>query len=237
MIDDAAVTAFQKLADVAQYRSDVYRLLALGFSNPTSDFVTDLQNGALVDNLRRCLDAVGLSQTHYGSALVGLTGIAAEYRTYDPRTLLTQLRVEYMRLFVGPKNPVTPIYETLHREQSGNGQAMLIVSQTALAVEKAYHEAGVHLTSHDSPDHLATELEFLVYLCEKEAIAWETANNTMAKKWRRIERDFLDDHLGTWSLVLCRQAREATNEPFYREFVTLAETFLTMETGAFQPRH
>ena len=237
VIEDAAVTAYHKLAGIAQYRSDLYRIFALGFSNPTEDFITDLQSGALVDNLQQCLDTLALNESHYGTALQGLSALTTKHQNGNPQTLLSQLRVEYMRLFIGPSNPVTPIYETLHREVNENGaRPMLVASQTALAVEQCYRKSGVKMISHDSPDHLATELEFLVYLCGKEAQAWQEDNNTMAKKWRRLQLEFLNEHLGAWGLTFCRQVRELAAERFYQYFATLAETFLYCETGAFKPR-
>lgn len=235
--EDAAVTAFQKLADISQYRSDLYRLLALSFSNPTEDLIADLQSGALVDNFQNCLEALGVGPAQYGQALRGLAEMVTKCREDDARELLKATRVEYMRLFVGPKNPVVPVYETLHREKAtATSQPMLIVSDTAVAVEAVYRNAGVQLTTHDSPDHLATELEFLVYLCDKEAAAWDSGNNTLAKKWRRMQREFIDEHLGQWAPGLCRQTRDFSNHWFYRYVAWLAETFLAMEAGAFQPQ-
>lgn len=237
VVDDAAVAAFHKLTEVAKQRSNLYWLLSLGFSNPTSDFVTNLQNGSLVEALQQGMNAMALNEIHYGSALARLSDLVTEYQDHDPGALLTQLRVEYMRLFIGPQDPVVPIYETFHREHYAEGvQPLLYVSPTAAAVKKQYRQAGVEVASHEAPDHLVTELEFLVFLCNKEAQAWQDGNNTMSKKWRRLQYGFLEAHLGLWAVSLCHQVQEVTKEPFYCYFASLAETFLHMETGAFQPR-
>jgi TorA maturation chaperone TorD len=237
IVEDAATSAFHKLANVAQHRSDLYRLLALAFSNPTEDNVTDLQSGALVENFQQSLDALGINDTHYGNALRDLIGFTVKHQADDPAVLLSQLRVEYMRMFIGPRHPVTPLYETLHREPIADGASpMLIVSETAVDVERCYREAGLKRVTSESPDHLATELEFMIYLCGKEADAWLVDNNTMAKKWRRLEREFLDAHLGAWGLPLMRQVKELSAERLYQHLAALAETFLHVETGAFQPR-
>jgi len=58
----------------------------------------------------------------------------------------------------------------------------------------------------------------------------------MAKKWRRLEREFLDRHLGTWGLPLFQQVSELSAERFYQHLAALASTFLYVETGAFAPR-
>lgn len=237
LLEDAATTAFHKLANVAQHRSDLYRLLALAFSNPSGDLISDLQRGLLVENFQLALDALGINETHYGSALHSLIDFTVKHQDDDPALLLSRLRVEYMRMFIGPREPVTPLYETLHREPAADGKRpVLMVSETALDVERCYRDAGLHMVNQEAPDHLATELEFMIYLCGKEADAWLADNNTMAKKWRRLEREFLDRHLGTWGLPLFQQVSELSAERFYQHLAALASTFLYVETGAFAPR-
>lgn len=232
---DAAVRAFQKLAELARHRSSLFWLFARGFSNPTSEFVEMLQSGALLEDLQRALGALALGESQYGSALRGLTETVTAAAGADARQLLSQMRVEYMRLFIGPQHPPVPIYETLHQEQpTSAGKPLLFVSSTAVDVEKQYREAGLRLANQDSPDHLTTELEFLVYLCEQESEAWAAGNNTMAKKWRRLEQKFLDEHLGKWAPGLCREVEKQSEEAFYRYFAAIAETVLHMEVGAFR---
>ncbi|HML20310.1 MAG TPA: molecular chaperone TorD family protein [Aggregatilinea sp.] len=237
LADDAATAAFSKLAELAQHRSDLYRLLAIGFSNPTSDLIFDLQIGTLVEDLRQSLSALALSEAQYTASLNGLVELSSRCRDDDPAAVLSQLRVEYMRLFNNPRVPLIPIYETLYREEAtATSQPLLIASPTAMVVDRCYRDAGLHMVSKNSPDHLTIELEFLVYLCGKESEAWDAGNNAMAKKWRRTEQTFLDEHLGTWGVTLFCRVQELTEERFYRCFAALAATFLRLETGAYQPR-
>ena len=51
--------------------------------------------------------------------------------------------------------------------------ALLMVSPAAEAVLESYRHAGLSLTKdlNEPPDHIATELEFMYYLCQKEMIA------------------------------------------------------------------
>lgn len=235
--EDAGMLAFQRLAEISRQRSKLYWIFSIGFSNPTSEFVNDLQNGSLAEALQQGMNALALNETHYGTAIARLSDLVTEYQDHDPAALLTQLRVEYMRLFIGPKDPVIPIYETFHREHgTDDSKPLLFVSPTAAAVQKQYRQAGIAVASRESPDHLVTELEFLVFLCSKEAQAWQEDNNAMSKKWRRLQHEFLEAHLGLWGISLCHQVQEVTEEPFYRYFASLAGTFLHMEAGAFQPQ-
>ena len=236
MLDDAALNAFHKLTELANRRREVYLIFARVFANPTPEFIEIIQSGEAARKIQDNLIALGVGQSHYEPALSGLVQLSEDLKEVDPGDLLTQLRVEYMRLFIGPQNPIVPIYETYYMDQPEGQRPLLFVSQAAINAEQKYREAGLKMSSHDSPDHLAIELEFLVYLCQKESEAWEHDNNTMSKKWRRLEQNFLDDHLGKWALTLCRQVQNETDELFYRYMASLTETFIYMETGAFRPR-
>ncbi|MDA8343060.1 MAG: molecular chaperone TorD family protein [Actinomycetota bacterium] len=65
------------------------------------------------------------------------------------------------------------------------------------AVRREYEYFGL-AASDDAPrpaDHLATELDFLQYLCFREAA---TPSPRLATSFRRAQRDFLDAHVLDW---------------------------------------
>jgi DMSO reductase family type II enzyme chaperone len=233
---DAASEAFIKLANIAQCRADLYQLFAISFQNPTQELVQDLQSGVLTENFITCFDTIAQDNTLYEEALSELKAFTEIHQNDDPVQLLSDLRVEYTRLFIGPTKPVVPPYETLHRETPGkDGEPLLFVSPTAMSVERYYREAGVKMAINDSPDHLTTELEFLVYLCNKEADAWEEADNDQARDFRKKERDFHDEHLSHWGIDFCRRTREADDSGFFTALSALLALYLHIEEGGFRP--
>jgi hypothetical protein len=93
-------------------------------------------------------------------------------------------------------------YEEAYEELSAAGA--LLGGTTAggreaelAALRREYDYFGL-VAAEDAPlpaDHLAVELDFLQYLCFREAAA---ASGRLVASFRRAERDFLEDHVLTW---------------------------------------
>ena len=229
---DAPDAAFSKLSFLAMARANVFRLLALAFYDPTPEFIQQFVSGAYVSELHGYYsDLVSHHNTNV-DALDPLKKYQAGLSTSDPAELLKEFKVEYARLFIGPGTPVVQPYETFYREnRNAEGQPLLIVSPEALAVEKAYLEAGLAMSEEkrDPPDHFAVELEFLFYLSRKESDAWTQADNEAAKKWRRRELAFFEEHLGSWGRRFCNKVQTESDHPFYRSIASFAGILLELE--------
>lgn len=61
-----------------------------------------------------------------------------------------------------------------------------------------YEFFGVQIqeANRDYPDHLVTELEFMAFLCQREAVAEAVGKDV--DSFRRASRDFLQRHLLAW---------------------------------------
>jgi TorA maturation chaperone TorD len=73
----------------------------------------------------------------------------------------------------------------------------------------------------ESPDHIGLELAFLAFLCAAEADAWEDERLLSARRLRRIQYRFLDEHLLRW-LPGFLQAVRRQGFPFFSELTELA---------------
>jgi TorA maturation chaperone TorD len=232
----AADAAFEKLSHIALARANVFGLLARAFFDPTGDLVQKLQSGAFVSELHVYFRDLLTQQVHRGEVtdllypLEPLHAVQSDLATVDPDTLLKALKVEYARLFIGPGSPEIPPYETFYNPN--NSRPLLMVSVEAAAVEKAYHKAGVAITAglNEPPDHFATEAEFLYFLCGQESDCWSAGDNRGAKKWRRMELDFLEKHLGRWGGDFCQRVETESIHPFYRSAAHFAGAFIKMES-------
>lgn len=54
------------------------------------------------------------------------------------------------------------------------------------------------LRDNHYPDHIAFELAFLTYLVNFEVLALESEFIEKANKWRKLQRDFIVEHLSKW---------------------------------------
>lgn len=231
-MDDAAISAFSKLALMSVARASVFRLLATAFYDPTPELVQQLVSGTYISELNGYYADLVSYYRRGQDALSGLMALQSELGARDQAELLKELRVEYARLFIGPGHPAVQPYETFYDpKQSAETTPLLMVSPAAMAVEQAYLDAGLAMSSNrrEPPDHFAVELEFSYYLSKKESDAWAERANADAKKWRRRELAFIDGHLGCWAQAFCEKVQAESTEPFYRALAGFASILLRLE--------
>lgn len=229
---NAAEAAFSKLAFMSMARANVFRLLAFAFVDPTHDFVEQLVSGSYISELHGYYSDL-VSHYHVGvDALEPLKTYHAGISNSEHANLLRELKVEYCRLFLGPESPAVQPYESSYDKKLKNdAKPLLIVSPIAMAVEKAYLEAGLVMQKElrESPDHFATEMEFLYYLCKKESDAWAAGNHAGAKKWRRRQLAFLDGHLAKWGCEFCQAVKVKSTHPFFQAVGHFGEAFIQLD--------
>jgi putative dimethyl sulfoxide reductase chaperone len=229
---DAESVAFSKLALISMARANVFRLLASFFYDPTQEVVEQLISGSYISELNGYYNDL-VSFHHSGvDALEPLKKYHGSLSTFDLDEMLKELKVEYARLFIGPGTPVAQPYETFYNENmTSESQPLLMISPAAMAVEKAYRDAGVEMSKQlrEPPDHFAVELEFLYFLSKKESDSWTEGNIDAANKWRRTQLAFIDGHLGCWSESFCNKIREESTHPFYRALAYFSDILLKLE--------
>jgi TorA maturation chaperone TorD len=124
----------------------------------------------------------------------------AELPGFDPgnralRVDPSRLALEYRQVFSHNLTPDCPPYETQY-----GATHIFWQSQQLADIAGFYRAFGVEVsgTAHERADHLAVELEFMGYLCAKEAHALEHAQATQAEICRDAQAKFLKDHVGRW---------------------------------------
>lgn len=236
---DLNTDSLTKIMQVALNRSDLYQLLAIAFRDPTPELVEGLLAGTFRSDASDCVSWLNTDSFVFDQALSELEQFAINHAEHDPEQILHEMQVEYFRLFIGSSEPVVFPYQTMYSEERDNlGDYVLFTSPTAQATEKAYKEAGVSLASSqvEPPDHIATQLEFLMYLCTQEVAAWKNNDIEEAKNRRRQERAFVDNFLGKWVFSFCSAVKENTTNQAYQAFASLANAYLQIEHGAFVPK-
>ena len=108
---------------------------------------------------------------------------------------------EYVSLFLASSDysPCLP-YESAYVESgSASGWA-------AVKLDRVYAAAGLSISSSfsEAPDHVAVELEFMSFLCDQEARAWEGRCLTEGINAIKRQDEFLDQHLTRWFPAFAR---------------------------------
>jgi putative dimethyl sulfoxide reductase chaperone len=233
---DRAQNDADSLARVAENLSDLYQILAIGFRDPTKELAVALLDGSLESDLVDCLQRAEIGGTDIDEALRLLRGLRADELAPRPESLLLhELKVEYARLFIGPRAPQVHPYESVYRDTPhGSGAAVLMVGPSALAVREAYRRVNGPGADDaaEPPDHVATELDFQMCLYYMEAQAWQSHDEAAAKGWRSVAEDFATGHLCRWGPELCRDVRAKSHHAFYGALARAAIAILAKEPGA-----
>jgi len=133
---------------------------------------------------------------------------------------LSRLRREYSGLFeVGSEGPPVPIREDLQTGQR---------SGTREEIVRFYDYFGYQLAENFAwaPDHLSVELEFMHFLCYREA---QQDDNQLS--YQLAQLDFLDRHLGRWVPKLVLAVDELEPGSLYSRVLASLNAFLEGDIG------
>lgn len=107
-------------------------------------------------------------------------------------------------------------YESIFLDGDG-----LLGGPLAAAVQDSYRRCGYNPhTTDSSPDHVGHEVGLLAFLCAAEADAWQDDLPSQAERMRRLQRDFLQQHLLRWLPPLLLAIRQQ-EQPFYTALANL----------------
>lgn len=194
----------------AAARSRCYLRLCAAFDYPDEAWCEAIRSGEVAAALRTGLaDVAPALATSIDWDALRETGEADD------------LAVEFTRLFdVGSSGPPCPLSGGLY------GGARMTVMEEAV---RFYNHFGLQLDEarRELPDHLQTQLEFLHYLCYREAGALRDGEDPGA--FRRAQRDFVARHPGRWVPRLRERLGEQRPMPYFRALVGLLDDFLALE--------
>ncbi|UWG96696.1 molecular chaperone TorD family protein [Dehalobacter sp. DCM] len=209
--------------------SDLYQLLAMFFRLPSEELAMGLLDGSLADDVAAIFRELGFKDSELQNIADRLA--TCQKSSADLKTLVTEMRQEYTRLFYHPKRPVLDIYETmfLYRpEEKSQAKPSLFISPAALDAERCYKKAGLQKSAqvNEPGDHLATEMEFMMYLYLKQATALQ-ANDQEELARRTVEiQEFHHVHLQKWAVSFFEHCGSLTHSTVYRLFSEIGSLYL-----------
>lgn len=102
-----------------------------------------------------------------------------------------RLSVEYAALFVGPFELIAAPYGSVYLEKQRR-----VMGDSTIATQRFYQAAGLVMDMKEPPDHIAVELEFMHYLCMKEAAALSGGAEDEACRFRELQVRFFREVMG-----------------------------------------
>lgn len=165
------------------WRASVYELFAHALAYPDAARVAALREAS-----------AGVLVAGGAIPLMRLAAIARE----APQESLEPV---YVSVTTFSSSPDCPAFETAYFGNDAQQQTHRMAD-----IAGFYRAFGVDATSGGfRPDELPVELEFMAYLCRKEAYAIEHLGPPRAGQARKAQRLFLEEHLGRWGGVFGRK--------------------------------
>lgn len=222
-VSDTAIEGVS-LAQLARWRSQVYRSLSMVFDRPMDEQV--------LAGLGHWLRQVELLQPTMPSPLErGLAGAAQWIITHasNPATLAA-LGTEFTHLFRGISRTSSPLppYESAYAEGLLYGAATAQVSQL-------YRRFNIAVDGSEPPDHISAELDFMRFVCAAEASAWPQHDGRgeerdQARRLLQDEAAFLSEHLLQWVPAFCANVRQHDGSSLYVHLSDLVQGWISLDS-------
>jgi TorA maturation chaperone TorD len=198
-------------------RGMLYELLAMCMRPPGGGFPEALRAAAARRKLGEAAAALEGGEGKVAAALEDLLRAAGEAGELD---------LAHQRLFGHTARGLVPPYET----EYGSSDPFL-QSQEMADIGGFYRAFGLTLEGdrRERNDHLSVELEFLSFLCLKEAHHALRGDAAFAEEVRKAARAFLRDHPGRFGRAFASSLAREAGHPFYRAVGGLFLAFLEAE--------
>lgn len=130
----------------------------------------------------------------------------------------TDLEPAYTSLFINRLGGVpAPPYGSVYLDEDGQ-----VMGASSLRVMQAYQQAGLVVDSPEPPDFLATELEFLYFLADREG-------SEKGEEAVRARTVFFNELFLPWITPFCQRLAAAAPHPCYAWAATLLLAFCRQE--------
>jgi TorA maturation chaperone TorD len=189
-------------------RGDCFKLLAACFYEPDKQLFLEEK---LTENLEHLLQQLSPE------------GVAAARKMQSSLKALEQetLSVDHAVLFVGPFELTAAPYGSVYIEKKRT-----VMGESTVNVARFYQDAGVSVDIKEPPDHIAIELEFMYYLCSREAAFAKDGLSVESSLLREKQSAFFFGALMPWVVDFCEAIRQGTDNGFYLHLSTCLEQFL-----------
>jgi TorA maturation chaperone TorD len=210
---------FGERKEIAEARAGVYRFLAQLYGRPpTAELLSTLAESDFQQHLGTVFREA--AQPLLDAVAAGLD--------------LEALQLEYDALFRVPGDRYLRPYESVYRgRRMVDGRVVdgAVWGPWTEQVQHLYAQAGAELAREagELPDFIGAELEFMVFLCEREAEAWAAGEAEQAQKFAVLQRRFLIEHLSRWVDALCDEMRAMASSDFYRSLAEMTRAFIASD--------
>ena len=208
----------EELLEILRNRGSTYAFLSQMYreeisSSSLSELVSSLASGTEQEDV-----------SNDGQKL--LKQFAKRAQNSDLGKVRTELAAEYAGLFLSAgRHPVFP-YESVYTSEE-----RLLMQEARDEVLSEYRKEGLDRIKEftEPEDHIAIELEFMSYLCQRTVEAMEKGNKEGSLAHLKKQKDFLGKHLMVWVPDFCEDLEQATGSDFYKGIAGITKDYLNLE--------
>jgi anaerobic sulfite reductase subunit A len=142
---------------------------------------------------------------------------------------VTELAADYAALFLAVGRKPVPPYESVYTSAD-----RLLMQRARDEVLAEYRKEGLGPKEgfREPEDHIAMEMEFMGYLCQKALESLDSEDAEAARASLQKQKDFLDKHLLVWVPEFCKDVRKTARTDFYKAIAQITEEHLSYEGDA-----
>lgn len=150
----------------------------------------------------------------------------AKLNEKEVEKLHNEIKVEYARLFLGPKKIPAPPFESVYTTKTRH-----MFGESTTEVRELYKNAGLKLETKDNlpDDFIGYELEFMYYLSYETIKALEENNEEKVEKILKYQYHFLKEHLNVWIKDFTKDILDNTTNDYFRVTAKLTAEFIKGE--------
>jgi anaerobic sulfite reductase subunit A len=201
-------------------RHTIYDFLARIFEKEISEpFLDDLcRKRPVLEDTKQ-----GISDEELEKGFKILNGYLEGLRKRNLKQATLELAVDYANLFLGVK--------ALHPSESFyKSKEHMIMQEPMDEVLGIYRSAGVVVREDftEPPDHIAVELQFMAYLCQKTLEALKKGEKNEVKRYLNTQNAFLNKHL-SWLPLFLKDILATAQTDFYKAIAIISKRFVELD--------
>ncbi|OGP29597.1 MAG: hypothetical protein A2073_05170 [Deltaproteobacteria bacterium GWC2_42_11] len=204
------------MENISMIRSNIYKLLSIGYSRPKEDLYLYIKGGDYWKGLKDAVFLLPWDELRKKTIELEnqLKMVEDSYQEFDSRYTMT--------FDVGKPSPPCPLYEGVYR---GGLQRPQLLHEVLMF----YKTFGLSLSEDfkELHDHLVAELEFMHFLSFKEVQAEK--EGVEVKPYILAESDFMNRHLGLWFSDLRAVIEKTFKKGFYPALASFTDLFIVLD--------
>jgi TorA maturation chaperone TorD len=191
-----------------EIREIMYSRIAQALNYPDKDIVAGLLDHSFTQDLLTVFEEIERPE-----AKKAVQDLQREYgnTTETAEMLLFALEKDYTWMCFASKPRQVYLFESVYREGK-------LLQESTFEIARLYYEAGLQMDKGFDmpPDHIATEFEFMAYLCFREIEGINEGDEEKKTYAQTLQHRVMEEHLGPFATQFATALEQNAGTSFYK---------------------